>query len=100
MASVCPGIRWRPREDKLFVAGGNVLSVRRKADGAVVWSCDFSSMTYPSTNLAAIANGVVYIAADQQSSTTMFAFNTGDGTRSNSRKRSSVRDVSYICVRP
>ena len=65
----------------IFVAGGNALYARRELDGSLVWQHDFSALQFPSVNPPAVANGVVYVAAGQQSSTYMFAFDAADGTQ-------------------
>jgi hypothetical protein len=63
-----------------YVARNNMLYAYKELDGSMVWQYDFSSLTYPSVNPPAVSNGVVYIAAGQQSSTFMFAFNAADGS--------------------
>ncbi len=62
-----------------YIAGGNVLQARRESDASLVWSYDFSGLQFPSVNPPAVSNGVVYIAAGQQSSTYMFAFDAATG---------------------
>jgi outer membrane protein assembly factor BamB len=62
-----------------YAAGNNQLKARKEYDGSLVWSYDVSSMQYPSVNPPAVANGVVYMAAGQQQSTTMFAFDAATG---------------------
>ena len=62
-----------------YIADGNVLQARRESDGGLVWSYDFSGLQYPSVNPPAVSNGVVYIAAGQQSSTYMYAFDAATG---------------------
>lgn len=62
-----------------YAAGNNQLKARKEYDGSVVWSYDVSGMTYPSVNPPAVANGIVYMAAGQQQSTTMFAFDAASG---------------------
>ncbi len=64
---------------KFFAANGNILYARNESDLSVAWQYDFSSLQQPSTNPPAVANGVVYIAAGQQSSTYMFALRASDG---------------------
>jgi hypothetical protein len=64
----------------LFIGGGTTLYARNESDNSAVWSYDFSSLAFPSVNPPAVAAGVVYVAAGQQSSTYMFAFNAADGT--------------------
>jgi hypothetical protein len=65
---------------QLFIGGQNMLYARKELDGSVVWQYDFSSLTFPSVNPPSVANGVVYVAAGQQQSTYMFAFNAADGS--------------------
>lgn len=62
-----------------YIAGGNVLQARRESDAGLVWSYDFSGLQYPSVNPPAVSNGIVYIAAGQQSSTYIFAFDAATG---------------------
>jgi hypothetical protein len=64
---------------QFFAANGNILYARKESDASVVWQYDVSSLTYPSTNPPAVANGVVYMAAGQQSSTYMLALRASDG---------------------
>jgi len=64
----------------LFIGGGTTLYARNESDNSAVWSYDFSSVAFPSVNPPSIAAGVAYVAAGQQSSTYMFAFNAADGT--------------------
>jgi hypothetical protein len=64
---------------QFFEANGNILYARNESDASVAWQYDFSSLEYPSTNPPAVANGVVYIAAGQQSSTYMFALRASNG---------------------
>lgn len=72
---------------QFFIASGTpystekpTLYARREFDGSLIWQYDFSSLPFPSVNPPSVANGVVYIAAGQQSSTYMFAFKAADGT--------------------
>jgi PQQ-like domain len=65
---------------QFFLTANNVLTARTEFDGTVTWKYDFSSLPYPSANPPAVANGVVYIAAGQKSSTFMFSFDALDGT--------------------
>ncbi len=62
-----------------FISGGNVLYARSESDGTVAWQYDFSGLPFPSANPPAVSNGRVFIAAGQQSSTYMWAFNAADG---------------------
>jgi hypothetical protein len=63
-----------------FVANGNILYARKESDASVLWSYDFSSLQFPSTNPPSVVNSTVYIAAGQQSSTYLFALNAADGS--------------------
>ena len=65
---------------RFFATNGNILYARNESDASVVWQYDFSGLQQPSTNPPAVANGVVYIAAGQQGSTYMFAFQASNGT--------------------
>jgi hypothetical protein len=65
---------------RLFIAGGNILYARKELDGSLVWKHDFSGPAFPSVNPPSVTNGVVYVAAGQQTSTYMFAFKTADAT--------------------
>jgi len=65
---------------KFFIAGNNFLYARNEFDGSLAWSYDFSGLQFPSVNPPAVAEGTVYMAAGQQSSTYFFAFNALDGT--------------------
>lgn len=65
---------------QFFAANGNILYARHESDSSVVWQYDFSGLQQPSTNPPAVANGVVYIAAGQQGSTYLFAFQASNGT--------------------
>ncbi len=62
-----------------YIAGGNVLQARQESDASLVWSYDFSGLQFPSVNPPSVSNGVVNIAAGQQSSTYMFAFDAATG---------------------
>ena len=66
-------------QSQLFVSGSNHLYALKELDGSTNWSYDFSSLPFPSVNPASIAKGVVYVAAGQQSSTYLFAFNAKTG---------------------
>jgi outer membrane protein assembly factor BamB len=66
-------------DGQLFVSGDDHLYALQEFDGSTNWSYDFSSLPFPSVNPAGIANGVVYVAAGQQTSTYLFAFNSKSG---------------------
>ncbi len=57
----------------------NILYARNENDGSTVWQYSFAALTFPSVNPPSVANGVVYIAAGQQSTTFMYAFNATTG---------------------
>ena len=63
-----------------YIAGGNALEARKELDASLVWRYDFSGLAFPSANPPAVSNGIVYIAAGQQSSTYMFAFDAVSGS--------------------
>ncbi len=65
---------------QLFIAGGTTLYARNESDGSEAWQYDFGGLAFPSVNPPSVANGVVYVAAGQQTSTFMFAFKAADGT--------------------
>ena len=65
---------------QLFVSGDDHLYALKEYDGSTNWSYDFSSLPFPSVNPAGIADGVVYVAAGQQSSTYLFALKSTSGT--------------------
>ena len=62
-----------------YGAGANVLKARKEFDGSLVWSYDVSGLQFPSVNPPAVANGTVYMAAGQQSSTYLFGFDAASG---------------------
>ncbi len=62
-----------------YAAGPAALKARKEFDGSVVWSYDVSGLQFPSVNPPAFANGSVYMAAGQQWSTYMFAFDAATG---------------------
>ncbi|WP_169734444.1 outer membrane protein assembly factor BamB family protein [Deefgea rivuli] len=65
----------------LFYASMNKqLTAFKELDGSAVWSYDVSGLEYPSVNPPAVANGVVYMAAGQQSSTFLFALDGTNGS--------------------
>jgi hypothetical protein len=64
---------------QLFVSGDDTLYALKEFDGGVNWSHSFAGLQFPSVNPASIANGVVYVAAGQQSSTYLFAFDASSG---------------------
>jgi Putative Ig domain/PQQ-like domain len=72
-----------------YIAGGTVLEARQESDASLVWSYDFSGLPFPSVNPPAVSNGVVNIAAGQQSSTYMFAFDATTGALTSKSPMSS-----------
>lgn len=62
-----------------YIAGANAVTGHREYDGSALWSYSFSGLPYPSVNPPAVANGTVYVAAGQQSSTFMFGLDAGTG---------------------
>jgi hypothetical protein len=62
-----------------YAAANNVLKARKESDGSLVWSYDVSGLPYPSVNPPAVDNGIVYMAAGQQSSTFLFGFDAASG---------------------
>lgn len=63
-----------------YASGSNKIGAYKELDGTRVWSYDVSTMAYPSVNPPAVSGGVVYMAAGQQSSTFMLAFDAATGT--------------------
>jgi outer membrane protein assembly factor BamB len=66
-------------DGQLFVSGDDHLYALEEFDGSTNWSYDFHSLPFPSVNPAGIADGIVYVAAGQQSSTYLFAFKAKSG---------------------
>ena len=64
---------------KFFIAHGTTLYALKELDATPVWQYSFGGLQFPSANPPAVGNGTVYIAAGQQSSTFMYAFNEDDG---------------------
>lgn len=65
---------------RLFSAGNMAVTARSEHDGSTLWTYSFSGLQNPSANPPAVKDGIVYVAAGQQSSTTMFGFDARDGT--------------------
>jgi outer membrane protein assembly factor BamB len=65
---------------RFFASGNNKLTAYRESDGTGLWNYDFSGLGRPSVNPPAVDGGVVYIAAGQQQSTYMMAFDAADGS--------------------
>jgi hypothetical protein len=55
------------------------LFARDEATGALRWSHDFSSMQFASVNPPGTGNSTVYVAAGQQTSTSLFGFDAATG---------------------
>ena len=64
-----------------YMAGANAVTARSEYDGSTRWSYSFSGLPYPSVNPPAVSNGIVYVAAGQQSSTYMYALDAGNGSK-------------------
>ena len=64
---------------QLYIATGTTLYALKELDASQVWSYDTSGLQFASVNPPAEADGAVYMAAGQQSSTYMFAFNETNG---------------------
>lgn len=75
--------------NQFFLAGGNAIVARSEHDASQNWRYDFGGLQFPSSNPPAVSGGVVYVAAGQQSSTYMFAFDAATGALSFRSKMSS-----------
>ena len=64
---------------QLYIATGTTLYALKELDASQVWSYDVSGLPFPSVNPPAEANGTVYMAAGQQSSTYLFAIDETSG---------------------
>lgn len=66
----------------LFTAEGKELLASNEHDGSVAWRYSFSTLAWPSANPPAVAEGTVYMAAGQTSSSTYFwAFDAATGAQ-------------------
>jgi len=65
---------------RFFASGDKKLTAYQESDGALLWSYDTTGLTYASVNPPAVDGGVVYMAAGQQQSTYMMAFDAADGS--------------------
>jgi Putative Ig domain/PQQ-like domain len=65
---------------QLYIAFGTTLYAFKELDASQVWSYDVSGLQFPSVNPPAEANGTVYMAAGQQGSTSLFAFDETSGS--------------------
>jgi hypothetical protein len=66
-------------EGRIFVAYGTTLRALDEHDASEIWSYNFAGLQAPSVNPPAEGNGMVFVAAGQQSSTYMYAFNETNG---------------------
>ena len=64
-----------------YMAGANAVTARGEYDGSTLWSYSFNGLPFPSVNPPAVSNGIVYVAAGQQSSTYMFALDAKNGSK-------------------
>ena len=64
---------------RLYIATGTTLYALNELDASQIWAYDVSALQFPSVNPPAEANGTVYMAAGQQSSTYLFAFEETSG---------------------
>jgi outer membrane protein assembly factor BamB len=64
---------------RFFIASGTTLSARREYDSGLEWQYNFSGLLYPSVNPPAAGDGIVYIVAGQQPSTTLCGFEAVSG---------------------
>lgn len=69
-------------EDRVFTVAPDVMQLvaLEEFDGSLAWQYDFSGLQFPSVNPPAVANGAVYIAAGQQQSTYLHAFDAHSGS--------------------
>lgn len=63
-----------------YGASGKLLKARKEFDGSIVWTYDFSTLTDPSVNPPAVADGVVYMTTHRYGSSFMFGFDAASGT--------------------
>lgn len=63
-----------------YIAGANAVNAHNEYDGSTLWTYSFSGLPNPSVNPPAVSNGIVYVAAGQQSSTYMFALDARNGS--------------------
>ena len=79
-AWVLPGSLVATAAGRLYLAHDKLLQARSEFDASLLWEYDFSGLDYPSVNPPAVVDGTVYVAAGQQSSTFLYAFESGNGT--------------------
>jgi hypothetical protein len=65
---------------QIYLAYDTTLYALREHDAGQVWSRSFAGMQFPSVNPPAVSDGTVYMAAGQQSTTTLQGFNETDGS--------------------
>lgn len=65
--------------DQLYIATGTKLYALKEFDASTVWTYDVAGLAEPSVNPPAEANDTVYMAAGQQESTYLFAFDEATG---------------------
>jgi hypothetical protein len=66
--------------DQLYLAYSDTLYALKELDGSQTWKYSMAGLQFPSVNPPAEANGTVYMAAGQQSSTYFWAFSETDGS--------------------
>jgi hypothetical protein len=64
---------------QLYIGFGTTLYALKELDASQVWTYQ-SALQFPSVNAPAAANGTVYMAGGQQSSTYLFGFDETDGS--------------------
>ncbi|MES3025438.1 MAG: PQQ-binding-like beta-propeller repeat protein [Pseudomonadota bacterium] len=62
-----------------YASGAKKLTAYKELDGSQAWNYDVSAMRWPSVNPPAVDGGVVYMAAGQQESSQMMAFDAATG---------------------
>ena len=65
---------------RIFLSNGTTLRALSEYDASEEWSYDFGGLAFPSVNPPAAGNGMVFVAAGQQSSTYLYAFDETDGS--------------------
>jgi hypothetical protein len=67
-------------DGQIYIGYSNILYALKESDSSQAWQYSFASLQFPSVNPPSVANGTVYVAAGQQGSTYMFAFDAVDGS--------------------
>jgi PQQ-like domain/Putative Ig domain len=67
-------------DGQIYIGYSNVLYALNESDSSQIWQYSFASLQFPSVNPPSVANGTVYVAAGQQSSTYLFAFDAVNGS--------------------